>query len=400
MANKGIKSISRFKFLKINDERKRRIEQASNRPIENFFPVNELSKSLHPDRQYVTVSKIKEWDANCKSISFVPDPEKGTTELAYFKAGSYLSITLEIDGRKISRPYSISSSPRQALEGVYVLTVKRVPGGLVSNYILDNLKEGDSVEVSAPLGEFVYIPVRDGKTVIGVAGGSGITPFYSFARAIADNDENFNLILLYGSRTEKDILFKQEFDELQKNCDKIKVVHVLSDEEKEGYEHGFITADLIKKYAPDENYSIFLCGPEGMYRFLDKEIEKLNIERKWVRHELQGEIHNPEKQSDYPKGLEVPETVKLTVTVCDNTRIFEVSTKDTILQSLEKNGVEAPSHCRCGECGWCHSLLLKGNVYCPERLEHRREADLDYNYIHPCCSFPLSDICIEVPPNK
>ena len=68
----------------------------------------------------------------------------------------------------------------------------------------------------------------------------------SFAKAIAEGDEDFNLILLYGSNTEKDILFKEEFDELEKMTDKVKEVHVLSDEEKAGYEHGFVTADLIK----------------------------------------------------------------------------------------------------------------------------------------------------------
>ncbi|MGN0404993.1 MAG: FAD-binding oxidoreductase [Bariatricus sp.] len=398
MAKKpNLHSINRLRFLKNNEERLQRIEQAPSTPIPSEFPVNALSKALHPDRQYVTVSEIKEWDENCKSFTFIADPSRGTERLAYFKAGSYLCLFLDIDGMKITRPYSISSSPKEALEGKYVLTVKRVPGGIASNYMLDHFHTGDKVVMTGPLGEFVYLPIRDGKTVIGAAGGSGITPFHSFAKAIADGDEDFNLILLYGSRTEKDILFKEDFDALEQKSDKIKVIHVLSDEEKEGYEHGFITAELIAKYAPGEDYSIFLCGPAGMYEFLDKQIQTLGLERKWIRHELQGEIHDPQKLPDYPCNIEVPETVKLTVTICDQTRTITVRTDDTILQSLEKNGIAAPAHCRSGECGWCHSLLLSGDVYTPKKLEHRREADLDFHYIHPCCTFPLTDVAVEVP---
>lgn len=76
--------------------------------------------------------------------------------------------------------------------------------------------------------------------------------------------------------------------------------------------------------------------------------------------------------------------------------MMTASTEDTILQSLEKNGIAAPAHCRSGECGWCHSRLLSGEVYCPRHLEHRREGDQDHGYIHPCCTFPLSDVTVEV----
>lgn len=398
MAKKpSLNSINRLRFMKNNDERKKRIEQAPETPIPSEFPVNALSAALHPSKQFVTVSEIKVWDENCKSFTFVPDPTRGTRTLAYFKAGAYLSIFLNIGDMKISRPYSISSSPKESLDGKYVLTIKRVPGGIASNYMLDYIQVGDALTVTAPLGEFVYLPVRDGRTVIGVAGGSGITPFHSFAKAIVDGDEDFNLILLYGSRTEKDILFKDDFDALERQSEKIKVVHVLSDEEKAGFEHGFITADLIQKYAPKQDYSIFLCGPAGMYRFLDQQIEQLHLEPKWIRHELQGEVHAPKTLPDYPKDRSVPAEVQITVRICDEERTITASTEDTILQSLEKNGIAAPAHCRSGECGWCHSLLLSGEVYCPKQLEHRREADLAFGYVHPCCTFPLTDIRIEVP---
>lgn len=401
MAKKpSLKSINRFRFLKNNDQRKEMIQKAPATPLPRQFPVNALSASLHPDRQFVKIADIREWDDNCKSFVFVPDESRGTDHIAYFQAGAYVCLDAKIDGKDVSRPYSISSSPKETLDGSLTLTIKRVPGGVLSNYMLDHGKVGDEMELSGPLGEFVYLPIRDGKTVIGAAGGSGITPFHSFAKAIAEGDEDFNLILLYGSRTENDILFKEEFDRIQEITDKVRVVHVLSDEEKPGYEHGFISADLIKKYAPEDDYSIFMCGPAGMYAFLDREIGKLRLERKWIRHELQGEIHEPKTLADYPKDREVESVVSMTVVRCGEETSFPVSTEDTILQSLEKHGVAAPAHCRSGECGYCHSLLLKGDVYSPKQMEHRREADFRFGYVHPCCTFPLTDITIDVPPVK
>ena len=402
MAKKpNLNAVSPLRFRKLEKVREEEIRKAPAEPLPKSFPVNELSAALHPDRQYGVISAVKVWDENCKSFTFSPDPSRGTRQFAWFQAGSYLSVFLEFDGMKLTRPYSLSSSPAETKNGgTYTLTVKRVPGGLASNYILDHWKIGDKVTLSGPLGEFVYLPVRDAHTVIGLAGGSGITPFHSFAKAIVEGDEDFNLILIYGSRTEKDILFREDFDAFEKKSDKIKVVHVLSDEEKAGYEHGFITADLIKKYAP-EQYSVFMCGPAGMYRFLDKELLSLNLERKWIRHELQGEVHDAASQPDYPEGhAAVPETVQITVRVCDSVRTIKASSSDTVLQSLEKHGIEAPAHCRSGECGWCRAHLAKGEVFCPKHVEHRRAADLDYNYFHPCCSFPMSDLEIEIAPVK
>ena len=92
--------------------------------------------------------------------------------------------------------------------------------------------------------------------------------------------------------------------------------------------------------------------------------------------------------------------MQITVRVCDSVRTIKASSSDTVLQSLEKHGIEAPAHCRSGECGWCRAHLAKGEVFCPKHVEHRRAADLDYNYFHPCCSFPMSDLEIEIAPVK
>lgn len=378
-------------------ERQAKIEQAS-AAAPQMNPVNVLAKRLHPNRQYMKIAKVTELAPDTKCFRFVPDPARGTTECAPFLAGQYIDLYVDIDGRRVNRAYSISSSPKDAREGFYELTLKYVQGGLVSRYVLDNWKEGDEVELSGPAGNFYYTALRDAKTVLCLAGGSGITPFLSLANAIVDGDEDFRMVLLYGSRTEGDILYKAEFDRLAQDA-RIQVVHVLSDEEKAGYEHGFINAELIQKYAPaGEPYSVFICGPQAMYRFVDKEIEKLGLIRKYVRHELFGEVHNAAAQADYP-GAE-QDSVKITVSIRDVTRTVTGSVNDTILQTLEKNGITVPASCRSGECGFCHSLLKSGKVYVPKAIDGRRLADLKFGGIHPCATFPLTDLELIVPADK
>ncbi len=385
-------------FTKMNPAREAKIEEAPATlpPKADSYVPNRLAKALHPKVQHLVITRIVDRGGDAKSYYLAPNAEKGTEKLAWHSAGQYLSIRLTIGNMSLTRPYSLASSPREALAGEYMLTIKRVEGGLVSQFILDNWQVGTEVTASEPLGVFTYEPLRDAKTVIGVAGGSGITPFRSLAKAIADGDEDAEMILLYGSRTLEDAIFQEEFKELEKACPKFKLVNILSHETREDCESGFITAELIKKYAPQGDYSIFLCGPQAMYNFVDKEIETLGIRKKFVRHELFGEYFGPAKEADYP--ADVAPAFRVTVRQAGKELTVTANSDESLLRSLEKNGIAAPAHCRSGECGWCHSRLVSGEVYTPKSLDGRREADSIYGYIHPCCAFPLSDLVIEVPP--
>ena len=401
MAKSNIKSLNPIKIVSGIMLRGSKVKNASAepvRPIASYKP-NQLAAALHPEKQYVKVAKVTAHGKDVKTFTLVPNNMKGTSSLAYFSAGQYLSVSLNVNGMPLTRPYSISSSPKQSLEGKYELTIKRVDGGLATQYILDNWEVGTEATVSAPLGVFTYEPLRDAKTVVGIAGGSGITPFLSLAQAIADGDEDCSLVLLYGSRTAEDILFKDTFDEIMTKTDKFKVVHVLSNQEAEGYEHGFITAELIKKYAPKGDYSIFLCGPQAMYNFADTQIAKLGLRSKFVRHEVFGEFRNPANAEDYPQEAK-GNTFDLTVIINGESKTVKADANDTILNTLEHNGIAAPAQCRSGICGWCRSQLVKGNVYIPKSVDGRRMADKDFGYIHLCSTFPLSDVVINVPQAK
>lgn len=376
--------------------REKLIQSAPATPLVKEYETNRKAEERHPETQDFVISDIFEHDANVKSYFL---KKKDGTNPAFFRAGQYVVVRQYIDGKLIARPISISCGPDFSLDGKYVLTIKRAPGGFMSDYILDNWKVGTEVVTSGPQGVFYYEGLRDAQNVVAVAGGSGITPILSMAYAILAGDEDFNLTVLYGSRTEKDVLFKKEFEEICKRTDKVKVVYVLSDEQKEGCESGFITAELIKKYAGDEQYSIFASGPQSMYTFLDGEVAKLGVAQKFYRKELFGSAKEPWKLPGYPQEAK-DKVFNMHVKMCDKEFDVPCNANENMLVALERAGIAGPNRCRGGICGWCRSKLLSGNVFIPENTDGRRDADKVYDYIHPCASFALSDVSIEVPNNK
>ena len=388
-----IGKLDMLKFKNMSKTREKAIQAAPAKEISGVFPVNENAKALHPDHLALTIDSVIARNA---AKTFVLKSADGKA-LPYFRAGQYISLKLPMDGSLVTRSYSLCSSPKEALAGRYAITVRSNPGGFVADRLLSEMKVGDTLVASAPQGFFYYEDLRDARQVVGLAGGSGITPFVSLARAICDGIEDFELTLLYGSRTEEDILFRGELDELARVCPKFKVVHVLSDEEKPGFEHGFVTAELIKKYAPAEGeYSVFLCGPEAMYRFLRPEIDKLGLPERLFRRKLIDVTKTPWECEGYTQDCR-GKSYSVTVKQGPQSWTIPAAADEPVLVAIERAGIKAPSRCRAGECGWCRSRLIEGTVFIPQDNEMRRWADKHYGYIHPCCSFPTSDLVLEIP---
>ena len=390
-----------FDMLKFKNLRKNRAEMiasAEAKPLPGTYRVNELAKRLHPTAQHLKIAEIIDETHDAKSFVLVPDKEKGTTALAPFKAGSYINVRTMLAGSVARRTYSLSSSPKEALEGKYRITVKLKEGGFLSAWLHNEAKVGDTLTATDPGGHITYSRIRDCRRVVALAGGSGITPFYSMADAIVNGQEDFTLTILYGSRIADGILLKDEIEALAaKSAGRVKVVHVLSDEEREGYEHGFVTAELIKKYAGEGDYSVLMCGPKAMYTFCEGECKKLGLPKRRYRAEMSGDYMGVVDNADYPKE-QIGREYSLTVLIHGEATRLKCQAGESLLWAMERAGINAPSHCRSGECGWCHSRLVSGEVYVPAEVDGRRVADKKFGWIHPCVSYPLSDITLEVFP--
>ncbi len=395
-----IKSNTRdlFAFTKLVPNRKKRFERASSEPITGD-PMNELVVRLHPIRQYLVIKEIKDETKSTKTFKLVPDPDLNTKKLAYFRAGQYLSLKVQVNGVLITRPYSISSTPSEALKGYYEITIRKEEHGFLTEFIWDNWKIGTKVESSGPEGYFFFEPLRDLKQIVGIAGGSGITPFRSIAKAIIDGTIDARLTLLYGSSEEDDIIYYHEFKEMERNNPtKIKIVYVLSCDfvALEECEKGFITKEIIEKYCDANSSTFFVCGPQIMYNFVEKELEKFNLPVKRIRREAFGEVKDILTHPEFPK--EVAEKIfKIKINIGDLAKEIPAIATESVLVALERANLNPPSKCRSGECGFCRSLLIDGKIYINPVSDWRKSGDKRFNYFHPCASYPITDLEIIIP---
>ena len=369
----GFMDLLRFKnMVKV---RRKHLAAGSDRALPHSYKVNETAKILHPGYQNAKLVRVEQNSADTKTYVLE------TEQPFYFRAGQYATLGCRIGDSEVARPYAISSSPKAALNKTVAFTVKKC--GFFSGYLFDNAKPGDRFVVGDPSGTFHYEGIKDSRRVTALAGGSGITPFYSMAQAVAVGTEDFELTILYGAKVEADLVFKAELDALK--SPKIKVVYVLSDETKEGYEHGFLSADLIRKYISGD-FTVMMCGPEAMYAFLDKELRTFNLPPRRIK-----------KEANCIGNRDVKDAVfNLTVHIGDKEFTIPASANETLLTSMERAGLRVPSKCRAGGCGFCHSKLVTGQFTIAGN-DKRRLADSRFGYIHPCCTYPDSDTEMIVP---
>ena len=361
----------------IVEERKSLINKTSNKAIPSTYKVNEVAKALHPGFIKAKVSKIERCTSNSKVITFKSLSKN--KRFPYFRSGSYISLTKKINESLISRPYSIYSSPKEALKGILKIAVQ--DAGFFSHELNHNLKVGNQVIISEPSGDFYYDSIRDKKHILAIAGGSGVTPFISMIKAIKEGSEDFKLTLIYGVKTRKDLMY--DFSKIKDS--RIKVIVVLSNEKVKGYEYGFISKDILKKYMPKE-CSIFMCGPDVMYGFVKKELTQLGINEYLIRQE-----HNCVRDLK----MEHPRKFKLTVHMRNKIYHILALENESILVAMEKASLCVSSKCRSGRCGFCHTRIIKGNYITNKTA--LRLADIKFNYVHACATFPTSNMEIDIP---
>jgi len=346
--------------------------------------AEEYIRRLHPERLELSVADIIEETPSAKTLRLVPKDNY----LPPFLAGQYIALFLEIGGIRTSRPYSISSQPNQV--GYYDITIRRVENGLVSNYLLDEVKRGDKLISSGPAGNFYFNPLIHKKTMVCIAGGSGITPFMSMIREIIECGLDRSVYLFYGSKTTDDVIFGNEIARLAQRFANLHYIPVI-EEPAESYAGacGFITRNVLQKVLENiEDKSFFICGPQGLYDFCLPQVQDLGVPRRKIKQEMYGA---PPNIWDYPGWpVEINKDDTFTVGV-KNRKPIKAKAAESLLSTLEKNDILVPSLCRSGECSMCRVKILSGKVYQPAGVPVRK-SDRQFGYVHSCMAFPISDL--------
>lgn len=326
------------------------------------------------------------------------------SEQIKYKAGQFVTIIVPAGegGKKIRRSYSMSTSPHS--DTSIGITVKRVPEGLVSNYLNDNVKVGDFLEVIEPLGNFFVEPDAD-KTrhVLLFAAGSGVTPMMSIAKSILKMEQNSRITLIYGNRSEDSIIFKQKIEELETQYGKrFGVHHLLSRPTDTWVGHkGRISQGMairLMKEA-DTNFmkdEFYLCGPVQMMEDVIAGLNIYNVPKERIHREV---FNAPMVDGEVEPVIEEDDSLQTqTVKIKYNGDEFDIEVKphQTILEAALDVDIDLPYSCQAGMCTACMGTCTEGKVKMDEE-DGLTEKEIKKGIILTCVAHPLTKgVVIEI----
>jgi len=296
-----------------------------------------------------------------------------------YNAGQYLTLKVFVNGEEERRAYSIFTAPH---EGRFGCTVKRLEGGKVSNYLIDNVNAGDEIEVMVPDGKFTLIPHEGLKRDhYFIAGGSGITPVMAMVKTALEQEPLSRVYLLYCNRNESSIIFKSEIEKLADSYKgQLFVVHNLSQPHKEkaggikglfggkrtswqGWQ-GRLDPGKLQRFL-DEYSSVgdeahyYLCGPGGLIEMSEQFLKTRGIDSDSIHKEYftSADLKSETKAPSVSGGACLAE-----VTLNGDTFEIEIPGDKTVLETLLEAGKDAPYSCTSGACSTCVAKILEGQV--------------------------------------
>lgn len=328
------------------------------------------------------------------SIRFEVPPE--LRERFAFKAGQHLTLRAMIDGGEVRRNYSLCTARG---EQDWMVTVKRIGGGLFSNWVGDRLKAGDTIDVMPPHGSFTTEFDRsNSRHLVGIAGGSGITPVMSLIRTLLTAEPESRFTLLYGNRDSSSIIFLEGLAAIKdKHLDRFEMYHFLDQEEQEiALFNGMLDRarleEAIPALVPDGSdvEGWFICGPGPMMDAAEGVLLNRNIAKERIHIERFTVGRAPEAVArEIAQLRSKAEGVTVSVTLDGRTRRVPF-TAGNILDSARAAGLPAPFACKAGVCATCRAKVAKGKVEMATRYGLTDDEVAD-GYVLTCQSVPLGD---------
>lgn len=323
--------------------------------------------------------RIAEVRRECgEAVSLVLDVPDALRPTFAYRAGQYLTFRFTIDGKQLTRSYSMSSAPE--IDPALRVTIKRVEGGRVSNWIADTLQPGDSVEAMAPAGHFCLQP-RDNPIVL-LGGGSGITPLFSLAKSALAATER-QVALIYANRDRASVIFPEELEALAMAYrDRFALTHWLDDE------RGLFSGESLPSLTGAD---VYICGPDAFMEVAEKAARAAGAENghifieRFVSPLDADEL--PLTAADFMKQGRVCETILARLRRDEAEGPYRDG--DTLLEAARRIGLRPPSSCHAGACATCIAKLIEGSakMWVNDVLTEQEVAD---GYILTCQAVPTS----------
>jgi ring-1,2-phenylacetyl-CoA epoxidase subunit PaaE len=334
------------------------------------------------------VDKINKETKDAVSIELlVPPPFR--KEFTYL-SGQYLTFSIEIGGQEVRRSYSLCTAPH---ESKFAVAVKKVDGGLMSNYLNDELQVGQLIDVMPPNGNFIFEPNESSsRNIVLFGGGSGITPVKSILLTALKKEPESKIILVYANRDTDSIIFNNELEALAADHEAFTLVHSLDNppEEWSGLK-GYLNKDVIESLLERElgsskaNATYYICGPAPMMDVVTESLEHIGIPSNNVITEYFVAV----KKDAVEEEVLGAGTYEIDVEVFGDQEIITVKEGDTVLDAAIKADLDPPFSCQSGVCTTCRAKLLSGKVHMKER-EGLTDGEVEAGYILTCQSHPIS----------
>lgn len=267
-----------------------------------------------------------------------------------YQPGQFLTFRCRVGGESHLRCYSMSSAPD--VDGALQVTVKKVPGGIVSNWLVDSLGPGDLLEATLPSG--VFGRRSEHGDLLAFAGGSGITPILSIVKAVLDGTGN-RVRLFYANRDADSVIFGPALASLAERYEgRLEVVHHLD------AEHGLVVAGEIQQFAPEPDaVECYVCGPVPFMELVEATLLSLGTEADAIHIERFTPLAESPPAEAGP-GDEGP--VEITIELDGRVLTTDHRAGTTVLQAARQVGLSPPFSCEAGNCATCMAKLADGEV--------------------------------------
>ena len=314
--------------------------------------------------------------------------------------GQYVIVSLEIAGSVVSRCYTITSPPTRPHR--LAITVKRVPGGLVSNHLHDHLSAGLELRIDGPFGKF-SVAHHPADRLLFLSAGSGITPLMAMTRTIHDLGQAADVTFMHFARTPDDVIFRAELDAIAQAQHGIRLLHVVEDEGATTSWSGLrgrINSGLLAATVPDlAARETFVCGPGPFMSAAQSALVDLGLppehyhQESFVFEDLARELLPGADPADLDPSV-MEGKVGYEVVLAKTGRTITCRSDEFILDAAIQAGVTLPSSCGLGMCGTCKTTLVEGTV----DMNHQggiRQREIDQGKVLICCSRPTSPLVID-----
>ncbi|GGP47349.1 hybrid-cluster NAD(P)-dependent oxidoreductase [Shewanella saliphila] len=347
-------------------------------------------------RGEVQLRCVEKWNETHNVVSF---RFQGLTPVKFnFKPGQFITFKLDINGEKVYRSYTISSSPSRPFS--LVVTVKRITNGVVSNYLADTLNVGDEVTVTGPDGVFNLVDIVADKYLF-LSAGCGVTPMHSMSRWLCDTTTDSDIAFVHSAKTVNDVMFADSMASMASRSQKFNLNYMLksddnsqmlSDKHAEtGFGIGRLNLESLIKLVPDyQQRTVFVCGPESYMADVKLLLQAADFDMSQFNQESFGDSSALGLKAALESN---PSTEQFMLSIGD--KDIQLTGDQTLLDGIESEKLPIIAACRSGVCGACKCQVVSGTTQSTSTMNLTAD-EIAAGFVLACSTKLTSDVQLKM----